>query len=50
MTDDAPTPEPAIPAEPDQRLAAELLTTAGFPATIAVPAAAEPKLPPYRGD
>jgi len=50
MTNDAPTSEPAIPAGPGQTLTAALLTAAVLPATTAVPAAAGPKLPPYRGD
>jgi len=50
MTDDAPTSEPATPAESGQPFAAELLASSALPATTAMPAAAGPKLPPYSGD
>ena len=44
MTDIA-APDPDAPVS-----AADLLTATELPATIAGPAASDPKLPPFRGD
>ncbi len=42
---DTPASDPDAPAS-----AADLLTASELPATIAGPAASDPKLPPFRGD
>jgi hypothetical protein len=53
VTADTPASSPDAPASADEAsrpLAAGLLTASPLPVTTAGPAAADPKLPPFRGD